>query len=158
MPGGKLHKPIWSPYAIYCTVDYFYGWPAFEAHDGFTAAQSIMNIVETVMYSVYLWIVYTYGFRESDKSGRGTSNVVLGKRKVVGKEAGLAVLIVWSAAVMTVSKTSIYGKCFHLNETGVFQGVQNTHGLQSSMKLVPDFRTLATTIGTLCVGHGSYQS
>lgn len=111
MPGGKLHSPIWSPYATYCVVDYFYGWPALEAHDGFTAAQSIMNIVETVMYFAYLWIVYTYGFRESDKSGKGASNAILGKRKIVGKEAGLAVLIVWSAAVMTVSKTLIYCKC-----------------------------------------------
>ena len=117
MPGGKLHYPIWSPYAIYSTVDYFYGWPAIEANDGFTAAQSILNIVETVMYIVYMWIVYAYGFRESDKSGRGTSNPILGKRKIVGKEAGLAVLLLWSAAVMTVSKTWIYCKCFHLNET-----------------------------------------
>jgi hypothetical protein len=93
-------------------VDFFYGWPALEAHDGFTAAQSIMNIVETVMYFAYLWIVYTYGFRESDKSGKGTSNAILGRRKIVGKEAGLAVLIIWSAAVMTVSKTLIYRKCF----------------------------------------------
>ena len=145
MPGGKLHNPIWSPYAIYCNVDYFYGWPALEANDGFTAAQSILNIVETVMYIAYLWIVYTYGVRESDKSGRGTSNVILGKRKVVGKEAGLAVLIVWSAAVMTVSKTFIYCKCFHLNETGIVP----THGFQGLMKPAPDFRTLATTIGTL---------
>lgn len=111
MPGGKIHTPIWSPYAIYCTVDYFYGWPALEANDGFTGAQGIMNIVETVMYLVYLWIVYAYGFPESDKSGRGAPKAILGRRKIVGKEAGLAVLILWSAAVMTVSKTLLYCKC-----------------------------------------------
>jgi len=145
-------------------VDYFYGWPALEANDGFTAAQSIMNIVETVMYFVYLWIVYTYGFRESDKSGRGVSNAILGKRKVVGKEAGLAVLIVWSAAVMTVSKTLIYCKCFHLcnsplrSKPSLREDLKLTHSFQSLMKLAPDFHTLVTTIGTLCVGHGSYPS
>ena len=72
-----------------------------------------MNIVETVMYLTYLWIVYAYGFREPDKSGRRAPNWILGRRKVVGKDAGLAVLIGWSAAVMTVSKTLIYCKCFH---------------------------------------------
>ncbi|MCJ1254802.1 hypothetical protein MMC24_002618 [Lignoscripta atroalba] len=38
MPGGWLHSPIWVPYALYGTVDYIYGFPAWEARNGFTAA------------------------------------------------------------------------------------------------------------------------
>ncbi|KAI5304900.1 hypothetical protein KEM55_009221, partial [Ascosphaera atra] len=47
MPGGFLH-PLWKPYALYGEVDYMYGWPEYLAHNGFTAAQSFMNLVETV--------------------------------------------------------------------------------------------------------------
>lgn len=115
MPGGKFHHPIWSPYAIYCNVDYFYGWPAIEANDGFTAAQGILNLVETVMYLLYLYLVYGYGVHEGDRSGRGAPNWLLARRKVVGKEAGLAVLIGFSACVMTVSKTVLYCEFFSLN-------------------------------------------
>lgn len=113
MPGGKLHYPIWAPYAIYGSVDYFYGWPAIEANDGFTAAQGILNVAETVMYLVYLYIVYAYGVQEADKSGRGAPNRILGRRKVVGKEAGLAVLIGFSTCVMTISKTALYCQYLH---------------------------------------------
>jgi len=108
MPGGKLHKPIWAPYALYGTVDYFYGWPAIEANDGFTGAQGILNVIETLMYLVYLYIVYSYGYQEVNKSSNSVPNKLLGKRKVVGKEAGLAVLILFAACVMTVSKTVLY--------------------------------------------------
>lgn len=39
MPGGKFHSPFWTPYALYGTVDYMYGWPAWNNHNGFTAAK-----------------------------------------------------------------------------------------------------------------------
>ncbi|TKA75922.1 hypothetical protein B0A49_04629 [Cryomyces minteri] len=60
-PGGKYHSPVWVPYALYGTIDYIYGWPAYNAHNGFTAAQGTLNIVESIGYVVYLWIVYTHG-------------------------------------------------------------------------------------------------
>jgi hypothetical protein len=108
MPGGRFHAPLWKPYALYGTVDHFYGWPAIEANDGFTAAQGWMNAVETIMYLVYLWFAYAYGIQEGDAQGRGAPSGVLGRRKVVGKEAAIMVLIGFSAAVMTVSKTALY--------------------------------------------------
>jgi hypothetical protein len=43
MPGGKFHSPIWTPYALYGTVDYMYGWPAWNAGIGFTAAQGSLK-------------------------------------------------------------------------------------------------------------------
>ena len=113
MPGGTLHKPIWSPYALYGSVDYFYGWPAIEKNDGFTGAQGWLNLVETAMYLVYLGFAYYYGHPEPGASGRGAPSSLLGRRKIVGREAGVAVLIGYSAAVMTVSKTLLYCKLGH---------------------------------------------
>lgn len=115
MAGGSLHSPIWTPYALYGTVDYIYGWPAYNAHNGFTAAQSSLNIVETVFYLYYLWIVYRYG-RPSAMKGRGAPSPSavgwLGEAKVVpGAMGGVAALVGFASAVMTVSKTLLYCMC-----------------------------------------------
>jgi len=114
MPGGSLHWPLWVPYELYCEMDYIYGWKAFNEHNGFTAAQTMLNIIETAMYIYYLYIVYAYG-RPSTSHQRGASKPstagVLGQQRYVdGKKGALAVLIVHSAAVMTVSKTVLYCK------------------------------------------------
>jgi len=114
MPGGSLHWPLWVPYELYCEMDYIYGWKAFNEHNGFTAAQTMLNIIETAMYIYYLYIVYAYG-RPSTSHQRGASKpstaAVLGQQRYVdGKKGALAVLIVHSAAVMTVSKTVLYCK------------------------------------------------
>ena len=112
MPGGKLHSPIWTPYALYGTIDYVYGWPALDAHDGFTGAQGLLNALETAMYFGYLAIAYYYGVQEPGKQGRGAPGKLLGRRKIVGREAGLAVLIGFATAVMTLSKTVLYCELF----------------------------------------------
>ncbi|KAI9803737.1 MAG: hypothetical protein M1833_000649 [Piccolia ochrophora] len=111
MEGGWLH-PIFKPYALYATIDYQYGWPAWENRSGFTAAQSSVNIVETLMYASYLWIVFTSG-RQTSTQGKGAPHPAsagwLGQGRVVPGEKGvLAVLIAYAAAVMTVAKTSLY--------------------------------------------------
>ncbi|KAF2433229.1 hypothetical protein EJ08DRAFT_584285 [Tothia fuscella] len=108
MPGGKLHAPIWSPYKLYGTVDYVYGFPAYEAKDGFTGAQGTVNALETLLYMVYLGIAYYYGNQESGVSGRGAPATLLGRRKIVGREASLAVLIGFATSIMTLSKTLLY--------------------------------------------------
>lgn len=59
------------------------------------------------MYGVYLYIAYSYGVAEVGKMGRGSPGI-LGRRKVVGREAGVAVLIGFAVAVMTLSKTVLY--------------------------------------------------
>ncbi len=111
MPGGKFHSPIWTPYALYGTVDYVYGWPAWNERHGFTAAQASLNAVETVLYGYYLWILWARG--RAPKGGKDISWFLgvseKGRRKIVDNGA-LALLLVFSGAVMTLSKTILYCK------------------------------------------------
>ncbi|KAI9854415.1 MAG: hypothetical protein M1824_000341 [Vezdaea acicularis] len=112
MTGGKWHSPIWTPYSIYARVDYVYGFPALERGDGWPMAQSALNVVETAMYIAYLFLVYKYGV-SSAKKGRGApakSRVgwLAESREVKGELGGIAALLGFSVAVMTLSKTVIY--------------------------------------------------
>ncbi|KAI0025016.1 hypothetical protein F4780DRAFT_724070 [Xylariomycetidae sp. FL0641] len=97
MEGGALHWPVWAPYKLYGAVDHVYGWPAFDAGRGFTAAQGALNVVETAMYLGYLWLYARAG--DSSSAGR---------KALVGRPAAVAVLLAFSAAVMTLSKTVLY--------------------------------------------------
>ncbi|KAI2642668.1 hypothetical protein GGS21DRAFT_186020 [Xylaria nigripes] len=99
MPGGDLHWPLWTPYALYGEIDHVYGWKAFNADTGFTGAQGLLNVVETLMYIYYAMVYYQ-------------NAVIIDSRKViVGRKAALAVLVGFSAAVMTLSKTVLYWLC-----------------------------------------------
>jgi hypothetical protein len=119
MPGGKLHSPIWTPYALYITVDYIYGWPAFNARNGFTAAQSVLNLVETAGYVYYLFVVSRYAVTATTAAGRPSHEkgrkgflwFLLDDKAVAGRIGAAALLVAFSAAVMTVSKTILYCKC-----------------------------------------------
>lgn len=106
MPGGYLHAPVWKGYALYGSIDYVYGWPAFEANDGFTAAQASLNVVETLGYLVYLWMVWREGGRDGTEPGMKGR---LGER-VEGGWAAAAVLAGFAFSVMTLSKTVLYGE------------------------------------------------
>lgn len=115
MEGGSLHSPIWAPYAKYATVDYIYGWKAFNEHNGFTAAQGSLNAIETAGYLLYLWLVYKYGAQETtkgrgapDKSSMGSFKVLSESRTVHGQQAAWAVLVCFSMALLTFSKTVLY--------------------------------------------------
>lgn len=101
LPGGKIHSPVWGLYTIYGNVDYVYGWPAWRAGSGFPAAQATMNVFETAMYGYYLWaVVMSYG--------SGLRSLVSGRRETVHR-AGLTLLVGFAGAVMTLSKTTLYG-------------------------------------------------
>ncbi|KKF92911.1 hypothetical protein CFO_g4738 [Ceratocystis platani] len=89
MPGGALHA-FWAPYALYGEIDYVYGRPAFDAGEGFGPAQSAMNVVETLMYLVYLAAMHR------------------GSGKLSGQHGKVVLLVAFSAAVMTLSKTVLY--------------------------------------------------
>lgn len=120
MPGNSLHSPLWTPYALYGTIDYIYGWPAFNARNGFTAAQTVVNLVESAGYCYYLWVVWRYGVSVSagsgSASGKGKGKKVekgvlafFKEEKVVAGRAGAtALLIAYSASVMTLGKTVLY--------------------------------------------------
>jgi hypothetical protein len=104
MPGGSLHWPLWVPYDLYGKTDYIYGWKAFESHNGFTAAQGFLNIIESLMYIYYLYILFAFG-RQSKAQGRGAPKPstigFLGQQRYVdGQRGALAVLVAYSAAVM----------------------------------------------------------
>jgi hypothetical protein len=105
MIGGKWHAPLYTPYALYSTIDYLYGLPALERHDGFTGAQGWLNVIETLLYLTYLYMIYSAG--RTDGAATGVK-AVFAKRKVLGREGGLACLVGFAAAVMTLSKTVLY--------------------------------------------------
>lgn len=116
MPGGKWHAPVWSPYAIYSTVDLVYGFPAWEDKNGFTAAQATLNVVESAVYLAYLYIVAVHGKEDTKTPGRGAwSSSWWGKARVLGGQAaGAACLMGLSGSLMTMSKTMLYGKSAHV--------------------------------------------
>lgn len=115
MPGGYLHLPIWKPYALYGVIDYVYGWPAFDAKDGFTGAQSSMNVVETIGYLLYLGVVWRKGGREGQ--GLGVKGR-LGER-VEGEWGAAVALGGFAVSLMTLSKTVFYCELF-LNLDNLF--------------------------------------
>lgn len=101
MENGWLHWPLWAPYKLYGEVDHVYGWKAFHAKSGFTSAQGALNAVETVMYFFYVWAILSKAV-----------NVAGGKKAITGRCGAQAVLIGFSAAVMTLSKTVLYCMLF----------------------------------------------
>ncbi|KAJ5279042.1 hypothetical protein N7478_004414 [Penicillium angulare] len=116
MPGGRLHSPLWTPYALYGRIDYIYGWPAFNARNGFTAAQTALNVVETLGYLYYLWIVYRHGAtvasgRGAQKQQKGFLWLLTGDKVVAGRTGAIALMVAYTASVMTLSKTILYLVC-----------------------------------------------
>jgi hypothetical protein len=103
MEGGALYWPFYVGYKLYGEVDLVYGRDAFEAHLGFTAAQSSLNIVETAMYFVYGYLYLTHGKNVGAKEGERVTGKVL-----TGRPAAVAVLLVFAALVMTLSKSVLY--------------------------------------------------
>jgi hypothetical protein len=91
LPGGAWHAPLWMPYELYGRVDLIYSPAAYARGEGFTGAQGLLNVVETALYLVYAAMVY-------GKSAGG----------VGGRRGGLAALVGFAAAVMTLSKTVLY--------------------------------------------------
>lgn len=78
-----------------------YGWKALNARNGFTAAQGTLNVIETAMYLAYLYIYFN--------QGKPVGGVLGGEKRILqGRSAGFAVLLAFSAAVMTLSKTVLY--------------------------------------------------
>lgn len=109
MPGGWAHAPLWTPYELYGRVDHMYGFKQWNLGNGFTAAQGVLNVVETIMYLVY-WGIW---FHASPAAVGGE------RKRIAGRAGAFAVVVGLSASVMTVSKTVLYW----LNE--YFSGFDN---------------------------------
>lgn len=114
MPGGAIHK-IWSPYALFGEVDHTYGFRAYNAGIGWTAAQGSVNAVETLVYIAYLYLVYTFGEQEPrqgrgapDRSTMGQFRALSESRTVTGRIAAWAVLLAYTSAQVTFWKTVLY--------------------------------------------------
>ena len=103
MPDGKYHSPFFTPYVLYGKIDYIYGWKAYNSRNGFTGAQATLNVVETLGYVAYLYIVWKKG------NGHG--------RALDGGWGGLAALIGFASSIMTLSKTALYGQYFALSRS-----------------------------------------
>ena len=111
MPGGKLQWPLFVPYELYVEMDYVYGWKAYNERNGFTSAQGFLNIIESLMYVYYLYLVFTHGRKATVRRGaKATTGGFLAQRYIDGKIGALATLLVFTAAVMTLSKTILYCK------------------------------------------------
>jgi len=82
MKGGDLHW-IWAPYALYQEIDYVYGLPSLQRGDGFTNAQSLLNVMETLMNLTYLYLAHVAKWPP-------------------------ATIVGFAAVVMTLSKTILY--------------------------------------------------
>ena len=112
MSGGVLQWPIWKPYEIYASIDHVYGWPGWNDKDGFGGAQGALNAVEVVLYGLYFSILYNHGKPSPDGTGlqvgRGISGWFAGGRRIEGKTGNRALIIGFTAAVMTLSKTVLY--------------------------------------------------
>lgn len=104
MPGGSLHWPLWTPYALYGEVDHVYGFKQWNARNGFTAAQGTLNLVETLMYLAFFYVWQTRGTPVAGAGFPAGSS----RKGLVGRAAAWAVLLVFSSAVMTLSKTVLY--------------------------------------------------
>lgn len=103
MPGGDLHWPLWVPYELYGRVDHVYGFKQWDLGNGFTAAQASLNLVETLMYLYYLYVVWSSaGAKTPAAAGSGK------RAAITGRPAARAVLVLFSALVMTLSKTILY--------------------------------------------------
>ncbi|KAJ7582544.1 hypothetical protein C8J56DRAFT_222209 [Mycena floridula] len=65
MEGGDLHF-LWKPYAIYQNVDLVYGLPALREGNGFTNAQSLLNLVENALNILYLYLAHVVDWPASN--------------------------------------------------------------------------------------------
>ncbi|KAA1466877.1 hypothetical protein DENSPDRAFT_812247 [Dentipellis sp. KUC8613] len=78
MVGGDLHW-IWQPYEIYQEIDYVYGVKALEDNDGFTNAQSFMNLVETALNIYYLYLAHVVQWPAASMIGFASATMTLSK-------------------------------------------------------------------------------
>ncbi|KAF8153995.1 hypothetical protein B0H34DRAFT_719956 [Crassisporium funariophilum] len=78
MKGGDLHW-IWKPYELYQEVDYIYGMPSLLSGNGFTNAQSLLNVIETLMNITYLYLAHIAKWPPATIVGFGAALMTLSK-------------------------------------------------------------------------------
>lgn len=112
MAGGFLQWPLWKPYEIYAAIDHVYGQPGWDQKDGFGGGQGAVNAIEVVLYGLYMMIVYNHGVKAAGGSGlqigSGVKGWASGGVRVRGSKGNVALIIGFTASVMTLSKTVLY--------------------------------------------------
>jgi hypothetical protein len=127
MAGGKLQWPLWKPYEIYAAIDHVYGWPGWNNNDGWGGAQAVMNVVEVVLYGLYLMIAINHGVPSSRGKGAqigedGSGSWLSGATKIAGKTGNRALIIGFTASLLTLSKTVLYRKLSYWTSLSLCSG------------------------------------
>ncbi|KAI0053519.1 hypothetical protein FA95DRAFT_1552589 [Auriscalpium vulgare] len=78
MVGGDLHW-LWKPYEIYQNVDFVYGLPSLESGDGFPSAQSALNIIETALNVLYVYLAHVAQWPAASLVGFASATMTLSK-------------------------------------------------------------------------------
>ncbi|GLB41261.1 hypothetical protein LshimejAT787_0904760 [Lyophyllum shimeji] len=78
MRGGDLHW-LWKPYSIYQDIDYVYGLPALQSNNGFTSAQALLNVIETLLNITYLYFAHVAAWPPASLIGFASASMTLSK-------------------------------------------------------------------------------
>ena len=169
LPGGSIHSPIWIPYKLYGEVDWTYSVAAWHEGDGFGHAQATLNVIETLGYLAYLWVVFIYGMESGSGKlqkikGRGAPTGLmkyapqLAKARVVrGHHGAMAVIGGFGVSAITISKTVLYCKyprSLHFTTVFSFQPPPR----QSLIAFIPSSVTIAFALTPQVPTHDSLNS
>jgi len=93
LPGHEWHDPIWTAVGTYAAVDGVYSEQAWLEGEGWTAAQSVINVTEVLLYVWYYAIV---------RKSRNERN------EVGGRAGGRACVVGLVAGTVTLTKSALY--------------------------------------------------
>lgn len=97
LPGHKWHDPIFHPIAQWAAIDHLYGEQGWIQHEGFTAAQGVINMLEVMMLMTYAFIVHFNAW-----------GGIFRERPIGGKWAARAMVVGFGTGVVTATKTALY--------------------------------------------------
>lgn len=106
---------MYVPYELYGRVDPVYSIEAYYSGLGWTGAQGLGNVFETLAYLAYAYIVIAYGRDEGRAEGfLGLLGALGRRRKVHGFWGAVASLVGYTTFMVTVAKSVLYceyGSC-----------------------------------------------
>lgn len=107
--GGAIAWPLYVPYELYGRVDPVYSPEAYYSGLGWTGAQALGNVFETLAYLAYLWIVIVHGQKKGSGEGvLGSLGAVGKKRTVEGYWGAVSSLVGYTTFMITAAKTVLY--------------------------------------------------
>ena len=107
--GGAIAWPLYVPYELYGRVDPVYSIEAYYSGLGWTGAQGLGNIFETLAYVAYAYIVIVYGRDEGRAEGiLGSLGAIGRRRRVDGFWGAVASLVGYTTFMVTITKSVLY--------------------------------------------------